>query len=139
MSIFLITGGSLFIALGLFMLVSYMRILTKGKCVIGEICGIDFRGNYGARAAPYFIEVQFKEEGQDIKLLTVHNFCLVPFFEKYRLSKLRKKHIGRQVHIYYIPAKKRQVLLREYVWKEFLISAFVFSIGAVLIFACICK
>lgn len=124
--------GMLFIGLSFFLLGMDISILIKGKRVVGEICGIEFHGNYGM-ATPYFIEVQFKEKGQDIKLITTHNFTFVPIFEKLKLSRRRRKLIGRKVHIYYIPDEKRRVLLREYLWKEFLAAAFMFFIGLIVV------
>lgn len=139
MLIFLIISGLMCISMGIFLLGGYIRLIKKGKCVIGKICGIEFVGNYGVGGTSYFIVVQFKEDGHDRELVTLNQFMLLPFFEKRKLSRLRKKHIGRRVHIYYTPDKKKQVLLREYMWKEFLACAFLFFLGAVLILAGINK
>lgn len=130
--IIILIFGMLFIGLSFFLLCTDIGILIKGKRVVGEICGIEFHGNYG-KGTPYFIEVQFKENGQDIKLVTAHSFNFVPFFEKLKLSRRRRKLIGRKVHIYYIPDGKRRVLLREYLWKEFLAAAFMFFIGLIVV------
>lgn len=47
-------------------------------------------------------------------------------------------HIGAaayfiEVHIYYNPNNQRQVLLKEYMWKEFLLCAFLLFLGIMLI------
>lgn len=50
---------------------------------------------------------------------------------KHKLSKLRKKHIGRQVHVYYDPDNDLKVLIWEYIWKDFLISTFIMLLGLI--------
>lgn len=130
--------GMLFIGLSFFAFGTDIGILIKGKRAVGEICGIEFHGNYGGKGIPYFIEVQFKEKGQDIKLVTAHSIEFVPFFVKLKLSRRRRKLIGKRVHIYYIPGKRR-VLLREYLWKEFLMAAFLFFLGLIVILSIVYK
>ena len=129
--IFLIILGLLCFIMGAFLLGSYIRILRKGKCVIGEICKIE---EECMGSAPVFcIEVQFNKDGQVIKRRALEHFSATPFFMKHQLSKLRKKHIGRQVHVYYNPDNDMKVLIWEYIWKDFLISAFIMFLGIMLI------
>lgn len=130
--IVLVIFGLLFCITAFFLLGSEIRVLIKGKRAIGKIC--ELKGNcYTTNPGIFNIEVQFSEGGQDIRLVTLNSFCLTPYFRKFKLSRLRKKHIGKQVHIYYNPDNKRQVLLREYMWKEFLMAAFLFFLGVILI------
>ena len=135
----LIIFGIIIIGSSFFILYADIEILIKGKRAVGEICGIEFHGNYGGTGTPYFIEVQFKEKGQDIKLVTTHSIEFVPLFEKLKLSRRRRKLIGRRVHIYYIPDGKRRALLREYLWKEFLMAAFLFFLGLIVILSIVYK
>ena len=81
----------------------------------------------------FCIEVQFNKDGQEIKRTALEHFSTPPFFLKHKLSKLRKKHIGRQVHVYYNPDNDMKVLIWEYIWKDFLISAFIMFLGIMLI------
>ncbi|MDE5749045.1 MAG: hypothetical protein K2I21_15915 [Acetatifactor sp.] len=134
----LIIFGIIIIGSSFFILYADIGILIKGKRAVGEICGIEFHGNYGGKGIPYFIEVQFKEKGQDIKLVTAHSIEFVPFFVKLKLSRRRRKLIGKRVHIYYIPGKRR-VLLREYLWEEFLMAAFLFFLGLIVILSIVYK
>lgn len=134
---FFLILGSVSIIMAIFSLGIYIRILKNSECAMGKITDIDYGDSYCRGGTAYFIEVEFHKDGQDIKLDTLNYFFLAPFFEKHKLSRLRKKHIGRPVHIYYNPDNKRQVLLREYMWKNFLICAFILFLGVViLIFNC---
>lgn len=67
--IFFVALGLLCIMISFLLLGSYIRLLKKGRCVIGEICGIDNGTSYGQGGTAHFIEVQFIEDGQDIKLV----------------------------------------------------------------------
>ena len=135
---FFIILGLLSITAVVFLMSKYIKILKNGKCVMGKISEIDNGTSYALGGTSCFIEVQFYEDGHDIKLITLNHFFLPPFFYKRKLSRL-KKHIGRQVHIYYNPDNKTQVLLREYIWKEFFLCFFMFSWGIILILMGICK
>ena len=127
--LFFVILGLLCFIMGAFLLGSYVRILKKGKCVIGKICEIEEA--YRSPAICFCIEVQFNKDGQEIKRIALEAFVPLPFFLKHKLSKLRKKHIGRQVHVYYNPDNDSQVLLLEYIWKDFLISAFIIFLGII--------
>ncbi len=132
--IFLLTLGLLSLTMASFLLGSYISIIRKRRCV-GKICGIDGRCSPQALGVMAFhIEVQFNDDGQDIKLVALNSFIVLPFFEKMMLSKL-KKHVGRQVHIYFDPDNNARVLLREYMWKEFLMCFFLLLLGSMLITA----
>ncbi len=133
--IFFIIPGLLFSVLAVLLLGFYIRIIRK-ESVIGEICGIDDNGSsHAPGAAVFHIEVSFHKDGTDKKMVALNRFIAVPFFEKFQLSQVRKKHIGKQVHIYYNPDNTAQVLLREYMWKEILLCAFLFCLGTILIIA----
>lgn len=132
MNYFIFLLGLIHISMGLFLLGGHILVLKKSICVEGKICEIG-HGITAAGGTTYFIVVQLKEDGQDIELVTMDSFTLIPFFEKIKLSKLRKRHIGRRVHIYYNPDNKKRVLLREYLWKNFLCCAFLFFLGTILL------
>lgn len=133
---YLLILGILSCFFGIFILWGYIHIVKKSERVIGNICEIDNGGaGGGVGGTPHNIVVQFTKDGKTIKLTTLNSFFLAPLFKKYKLSQLRKKHVGRQVHIYYNPAKKGQALLREYMWKKFLTGFFLILTGCLLIFA----
>lgn len=134
---FLLILSSLIFFMGIFSLYFCIMIIKKGECVKGNICEIDDGSSYGTGGTAHHIIVRFDKDGQTMKLHTLNHFFLTPFFKKYKLSRLRKKHIGRKVHIYYNPARKTQALLREYIWKDFLFSSLLLLMGCFLIFAII--
>lgn len=133
MKYFIFLMGLLPISMGCFLLGGHILSLKKSKCVTGTICGIGHETIYVPGATIYYIVVRLKEDGKDIELVTIHFFSPAPFFRKIRLAGLRKKHIGRRVHIYYNPDSKKRVLLREYMWKEFLWCVFLFFLGTILL------
>ncbi len=124
--------GLIPIGLGIFLLCENVIALIRSRCVVGKICDIGHAAIYCPGATTYHIVVQLKEDGRDMELVTVNHFSLAPFFEKSRLSRLRRKHIGRQVHIYYNPDHKKHTMLREYMWKDFMWCAFLFLLGGLL-------
>lgn len=127
--IFFVILGLLHFIMGAFLFGFDIRILKKGKCVIGKICEVEEA--YRKPAIVFCIEVQFNKDGLEIKRIALEAFVPLPFSLKHKLSKLRKKHIGRQVHVYYNPDNDSQVLLLEYIWKDFLISAFIIFLGII--------
>lgn len=127
--------GLIIVSMCLFLTVGDVLVLARSRCVVGTICGIDHGTVYAPGATVYYIVVQLKEDGKDIELVTLNSFALLPFFTKVRLSRLRKKHVEKRVHVYYNPDHKKQVLIREYIWKEFLWCAFLFSVGGILMMA----
>lgn len=132
MGAFVVILGLLIVGMAVFMIGGQLYILKKGEHVRGEICEIsdvsEYRGNHA-------IIVQFMKDGEEIRSHTLNSFALVPFFEKYQLSILRRIHVGRKVHIYYNPDRKGQVLIREYIWKEFILWIFLLAVGIILVFA----
>lgn len=121
--------GLLFFMMAVFMFGVSIRIMTKGERVIGEVCGISYSG---PGASTYSIRVRFKKDKQYVECSSLNHFKLIPFFKKFQVSRLKKRHIGRQVHIYYNPNNKLQVLIREYMWKNFLLNAFLLCLGIIL-------
>ena len=135
---FFVILGLIHIIIAFFLLTFDLRILIKGERAIGEIC--DLRSHcHSSDPGSFNIEVQFNRDGRDIKLVTLNSFYLTPFFMKFKISRLRKKHIGRPVHIYYDLDNNTQALIREYMWKEFLRSAFLFFLGVIVVLAGIYK
>ena len=134
---FLLIFSLLICFMGISLLCFYIMIIKKSECVTGKICEIDGGSSYGKGGTAHHIVVQFDKDGQTVRLHTLNHFFLSPFFEKYKLSRLKTKHIGRQVHIYYNPAQKTQALLREYIWKDFLCGLLLLLIGCFSIFAII--
>lgn len=133
--IFFIILGLLSFIMAVFLFGFYIRTL-KNVNVIGEICGIDDNySSYVPGVTVYHIVVQFNKNGVDKRLVALNRFIVIPFFERPKLSQLKKKHIGKQVNIYYNPDNYAQVLIREYMWKEFLLCAFLLCLGNFLIFA----
>lgn len=88
-----------------------LYILKRGKRATEEICLIGAGGGCGNA---HTIWVRFMTDGEEKKSHTLHHFMLIPFFEEFQLSRLRKRHVGRQVHIYYNSDREGQVLIREY-------------------------
>ncbi len=131
--IFFVILGLLSAIMAFLLLGFYVRIFKYGS-VIGKICEID--GPFASHAPGvtiFHIEVQFNEDGSEKKLVAFNRFIVLPLFERFKLSQLRKKHIGRQIHIYYNPDNNAQVLLREYMWKEILMCVFLLCLGILLI------
>ena len=131
--IFFVILGLLSAIMAFLLLGFYVRIFKYGS-VIGKICEIDDPcASHAPGVTIYHIEVQFNKDGLEKKLVALNRFIAFPFFERFKHSKLRKKHIGRPVHIYYNPDNNTQVLLREYMWKEILLCAFLLCLGILLI------
>ncbi len=128
--------GLLISLMGIFYLSFCIVTMKKSECVIGTICEID-NGSPSQGGSAHHIIVQFNKDGETIRLHTLSCFFLAPFFEKCKLARLRKKHVGRQVHIYYNPARETQALLREYIWKNFLTGMLLIFLGCFPIFSII--
>lgn len=137
--IFFLLFGLFLMTCALFLFGVYINILRKSRCAVGEVCGIGDGVSYSRGGTAHLIEVRFNQDGKDVKGEALNHFFLIPFWRKRRLSRLRAKHIGRQVHIYYNPDNQRQILLREYLWREFLLCAFIFLLGSLFILAGIYK
>lgn len=129
---FLLILSLLTCLMGIFCFCFCIMLIIKGECVTGKICEIDDGSSFGTGGTAHHIIVQFEREGQTVKLHTLSHFFLAPFFEKYKLSRLRKKHVGKQVHIYYNPANEAQAIVREYLWKDFLLGLLLLFIGCFL-------
>lgn len=121
--------GLLIFMMAVFMFGCIIRIIIKGECVTGEVCGISYSG---PGASTYSIHVRFKKDKQYVESSSLNHFTLIPFFEKFQVSRLKRRHIGRQVHIYYNPNNKLQVFIREYMWKDLLLFAFLLCLGIIL-------
>ena len=112
--------GLLISLMGIFYLSFCIVTMKKGECVIGTICEID-NGSPSQGGSAHHIIVQFMLWNH----IPQHNIAL------------RKKHVGRQVHIYYNPARETQALLREYIWKDFLTGMLLIFLGCFPIFSII--
>ena len=75
---FFVILGLLCFIMGVFSLGFSIRILKKGKCVIGKICEIEEA--YRSPAICFCIEVQFNKDGQEIKRIALEAFVPLPFF-----------------------------------------------------------
>ena len=128
--------GILIIFCGIFLLWCCISIIKNGEHVTGNICEIA-NGSSGMGGSAHNIIVEFNQNGETVKHYTLDFFFLTPFFKKRQLARLRKKHVGRQVHIYYNPANELQALIREYMWKDFLMALFLIFLGCTPILASI--
>ncbi len=76
--IFFVILGLLCFIMGAFLLGFDIRILKKGKCVIGKICEIEEA--YISPKTCFCIKVQFNKDGQEIKRTALEHFSPLPFF-----------------------------------------------------------
>ena len=136
MDTFEVIIGLSIMAMALFVFGVELYILKTGKTAAGEICLIDDGGGY--RNA-HTIWVRFTADGTEKKSHTLHHFTLIPFFEGFQLSRLRKRYVGRSVHFYYNPDRKGQVLIREYIWRDFLLWTPMLALGIAVFLDGICK
>lgn len=75
--LFFVILGLLCFIMGAFLFGFDIRILKKGKRVIGKICEIEEAGSPGIH---FCIKVQFNIDGQDIKRTALEHFSPLPFF-----------------------------------------------------------
>ena len=86
MLLFMHIMGLLIFLTAVFMLGFYIRIIVKGECVTGEVCGIsNGHGSSGVHSCS--IQVQFKKEKQYIKCSSLNHFDLIHFFVEFQLSR----------------------------------------------------
>lgn len=134
--IFISIIGVFLLLIGFFMFYRYIYIIRKGERYIGEICDISFYSSVKG-GSNYSIVVKFFAQDKEIKTATLDIFTLTPFFEKWKLARLRKKYIGRPVHIYYTPTHPLHSLTKEFFWKHILYSIFLILMSGFLICAAI--
>lgn len=136
--IFLLILGIILLALGAWMILYDILLMKTCQCYEGQVCDIS-DGYYGSKGATvHHVLVKFVLLGKEITVETHAVFTIRAFFDSFRereLSRLRKKYIGKQVHIYYNPDKPLQSLVREFLWRDVLISLFPIALSGFLIFA----
>lgn len=134
MRIIAVVLGVFCAGIGLLLMWFDKRIMRKTTCHSGEISGIDDSWTNGVGPS-YSISVKFVVEGKTIELPTMHFFPGFPFFEKMQINRLRKKYIGKPVHIYYHRENSRQLMIREFLWKRYLLSGMLVLAGGLAIVA----
>lgn len=138
--IFLLILGLFLLLLGAWMILHDMYLMKTCQCHEGQICDIS-DGYYGGKGGTvHHVIVKFFLMGKEMIVETHAVFSISAFFERVRqrkLSQLRNKYIGKQVHIYYNPDKPLQSLVKEFLWKDVLISLFMIALGGFVIFACV--
>lgn len=138
--IFLLILGMILLALGVWMIFYDIYLMKKYKCYEGQICDIS-DGYYGAKGATvHHVLVKFVLSDREIIVETHAVFTIRSFFDSFRerkLIRLREKYIGKQVHIHYNPDKPLQSLVKEFLWKDVLISMFLVALSVFLLFAVI--
>ena len=103
-----------------FGLVFNLWLIVAGDCYIGYIDAIE----YGGRSRGYIHRLQMYVKTwvnqQEVVCQTMEGFQSL-FAYQGKLNRLRKKYIGKQVHVY-INSKfnKRFALTREHCWRVFL-------------------
>ncbi len=123
--------------IGLFLLFTYGRMIQKGEPVTGEICEID-DGSFSMKGGTFYgIWVQYKRQGETVKVPTVHGFVVTLFWKKRKLLRLRKKYLGKQVQGYLKAGKHPKVILRKFMWKNICQSLFSLLLGGIMILAVI--
>lgn len=131
--ILLLIIGTLCIISGFLFLVFYLRIIKKGKRYSGHIYNIQANNpDYRYLITDNSIEVMFHKDGEDYIVKTLNSVVLGPFFTEKRLNALRKKYKGRPVYIYYREAKRTQVLIKEFMWKIWIVPYFLMIFGLIL-------
>lgn len=117
-----------------FLLFTYLRIIKKGESITGEICEID-DGSFTVKGGTFHsIWVQYIGQDETVQQMrSINGFILSPFREKHKLSKLRKKHLGKTVHGYLLSGKFSKLLLREFMWKNWILCLFLLLWGLFLL------
>lgn len=117
-----------------FLLFTYLRIIKKGESITGEIFEID-DGSFTVKGSTFHsIWVQYIGQDETVQQMrSINGFILTPFREKHKLSKLRKKHLGKMVHGYLLSGKCSKLLLREFMWKNWILCLFLLLWGLFLL------
>lgn len=113
----------IFITLGL---VFNVWLIATGDCYIGYIDAIE----YGGRSRGYIhrmrMYVKTWVNQQEVVCLTMEGFQSL-FAYQGKLNRLRKKYIGKRVHIYMNSTfNNKLALTREHCWRAFLPLIFAF-------------
>lgn len=126
--------GIIFCGTAFFLLFTYLRIIKKGESITGEICEID-DGSFTVKGGTFHsIWVQYIGQDETVQQMrSINGFILSPFREKHKLSKLRKKHLGKMVHGYLLSGKFSKLLLREFMWKNWILCLFLLLWGLFLL------
>lgn len=132
MSIFLYFIGGIILVAGLSLLGFYLRIIQSGIRVDGTICDI-VGAPQAVSSSTHTVRVKFRFQDKDIEADTLKLVFLVPFLVNRQLKRLKKKYIGKQVHIYFNPKNQAQVLIKEYIWKVLICPLFMILLGVLVI------
>lgn len=133
--IFVIISGVIVLLIGLFMFYFYLKIIFNNKCYKAEIIDMNFGASYRQGIPFHSFKVSFKHNNEIICASTLNTIMGFSLFEKRQFRRYQKKYIGRRVYVYYNPNNPAQTLIKEYVWKDFLLSNFLICLSIFLIAA----
>ena len=134
MYMLIIILGLLIISAGLFLIFFYIRIMKRGECCEAKIAGIEEKGqSFGMGGSAHSILVKFEHEDENICAESLHTFYLIPAGVRRRLNRLQNKYIKKQVHIFYNPDNLKQILIKEFLWRIFIVPIFMTALGAFLL------
>ncbi|MGL6197660.1 MAG: DUF3592 domain-containing protein [Lachnospiraceae bacterium] len=129
--IFIIIIGAINLLIGLFLLFFYLKIIFNNKCYKARITGVNF-GTISAYPTDTY-KVSFKYNNEVIQVDTLNRFKGYSLFKKQQYKKIQNKYTRKSVNIYYNPNNPRQTIIKEYIWKEFIMPAFLIALGSLAI------
>lgn len=114
----------------------FIYSIHNSNCYKGQIYDVD--ENPGTRVkggGRHSIIVKFKMQEKEIIVSALSGFFVTSLFKKQQITRLRKKYIGKQVHIYYWQDKPLRTLIREFMWRDLIDYGFMIVLGVVVILA----
>lgn len=114
MQIVSIILGAVCVALGLAMILFYRRGRIGARRCSAVITGFeDTSINSYKGVTSHALQVRLEYEGETVTVTTLDTFSSKRYMEQ-----LRKRYIGRQVHVYYQPKKPYLTTIQELWWNN---------------------
>ncbi len=130
MEILCIGVSVIIIIVAVLMFVGYSGVVVKSICYPARITGISEEGvHYAVGGVSYSFQVEFKYKRKVVRKPAMNAVFLMPFFEKWKLERCRKRYTGMEVHVYYNPDNPAQIIIKEQLWKIFLTPAVLLILG----------